>query len=114
MTHATLNVRRRSAPLAPTIQISFNSFSIAIYGDPTARSDDLLESIREHGILVPLVVAPAGAVGLGGPLRPSPLACARALGLARSPARSVRSSRPTPPPAPSSNTTVSAARRSAR
>ena len=32
-------------------------FSRAIYGDPTDLTDDLLQSIRDHGILVALVIA---------------------------------------------------------
>ena len=32
-------------------------FSLEIYGDPAAEIDDLIESIRIHGVLVPLVVA---------------------------------------------------------
>jgi hypothetical protein len=40
----------------PTRQIRPNSFSIAIYGDPAAEIEDLIESIRQQGILVPLVV----------------------------------------------------------
>jgi hypothetical protein len=38
-------------------QIRPNPFSIAIYGDPIGEIDDLTESIRKHGILVPLVAA---------------------------------------------------------
>ena len=34
-----------------------NRFSLSIYGDPTAEIDDLMPSIRDHGILVALVVA---------------------------------------------------------
>ena len=30
-------------------------FSLAIYGDPGAEIDDLIESIRSQGVLVPLV-----------------------------------------------------------
>jgi ParB-like chromosome segregation protein Spo0J len=68
-------------PLAPD-QIRFNPFSIDIYGDPAAELDDLIDSIREHGVLVPLVVASdAGSATyelVSGHRR---LACARALGL---------------------------------
>ncbi|WP_165231932.1 DNA methyltransferase [Aquisphaera insulae] len=38
-----------------------SEISRSIYGDPAAESDDLLESIREQGILVPLVVTPAAS-----------------------------------------------------
>jgi ParB family chromosome partitioning protein len=37
-----------------------NDFSRSLYGDPEAESDDLVESVRRQGILVPLVVTPAG------------------------------------------------------
>ncbi len=61
--------------------------SLSIYGDPTAEIDDLLPSVREHGILVPLVVASPGlAAGtwevLSGHRR---LACALALRLSEIP-----------------------------
>lgn len=61
-------------------------FSLDIYGDPERETDGLIESVRERGILVPLVVAEAED-GLGwevvsGHRR---LACARALGLAEVP-----------------------------
>src|SRR4051812_39932654 len=69
---------RRLAPDALTP----NSFSISIYGDPSGQLEDLLGSIREHGILVPLVVAAGLEPGtwdiLSGHRR---WACARALGL---------------------------------
>jgi ParB family chromosome partitioning protein len=41
-----------------TSDLKPNCFSLEIYGDPSAELDDLLPSIRENGILVPLVVAP--------------------------------------------------------
>src|SRR6516165_8048172 len=65
----------------PLSQIRQNPFSIGIYGDPTAEIDDLLESIRKHGVLVPLVVVPEPETYelISGHRR---LACARALGLA--------------------------------
>ncbi len=44
-------------PLDPS-RLNPNPFSLSLYGDPSAEIDDLLPSIREHGILVPLVVAP--------------------------------------------------------
>ena len=84
---------RRPRDLSP------NPFSIAIYGDPDAEIGDLIESVRAHGILVPLVVAPRRDDGwevVSGHRR---LACARALGLAEVPCevRDVR--RPGRPPA---------------
>lgn len=63
-------------------------FSLDLYGDPERENatDGLLDSIRERGILVPLVVAEAedglGWEVLSGHRR---LACARALGLAEVP-----------------------------
>ena len=53
----------RAAP--PTIGIDpaclkANAFSLSVYGDPSAEIDDLMPSVREHGILVPLVVAAPG------------------------------------------------------
>jgi ParB family chromosome partitioning protein len=42
--------------LAPA-RLKPSGFSQAIYGDPAAEVDGLLESIRDNGILVPLVVA---------------------------------------------------------
>ena len=69
-----------------TAQLRASRFSRSIYGDPAAETDDLLQSIRDHGILVPLVVArwteqEAWEV-ISGHRR---LACAIALGLARVP-----------------------------
>ena len=59
-----------------------NLFSIDVYGDPAGQIDDLIESVREHGILEPLVVAPGLARGrwevVSGNRR---LACAVELGL---------------------------------
>lgn len=40
----------------PPTQIRANAFSTAIYGDPAHETAGLLDGIREHGILVPLVV----------------------------------------------------------
>ena len=37
-----------------------NPFSLSLYGDPSAEIDDLMPSVREHGVLVPLVVAAPG------------------------------------------------------
>jgi hypothetical protein len=77
--------------------IRVNSFSLAIYGDPTAELGDLIESIRAEGILVPLVVTPIEPVDGSEPIRESPkggdrvrfelisghrrLACGSAIGL---------------------------------
>ena len=64
--------------------LSFSRFSLEVYGDPAAEIDDLLDSVRRQGILVPLVVARNGDAWelLSGHRR---LACARALGLAEVP-----------------------------
>jgi hypothetical protein len=67
-------------------RICSSPFSLAIYGDPAAEIDDLLESIRRHGVLVPLVVTARRNTGaeqvvfelVSGHRR---FACARALGL---------------------------------
>lgn len=66
--------------LIATSEIVPNSFSTSIYGDPSAEIDDLVESIRVHGILVPLVVCrgDSGWALLSGHRR---LACAWTLGL---------------------------------
>ena len=57
-------------------------FSLAIYGDPATEVDDLIDSIRSQGVLVPLVVVADAASGtfelVSGHRR---LACARTLGL---------------------------------
>jgi ParB family transcriptional regulator, chromosome partitioning protein len=70
----------------PPSQLRPSRFSQSIYGDPNARTDDLLASVREHGILVSLVVATGSEAGtwdvISGHRR---LACALALGLARVP-----------------------------
>jgi ParB family transcriptional regulator, chromosome partitioning protein len=64
----------------PPSRLTANHFSLSIYGDPAAEIDDLLPSIRDHGILVALVVAPGPEQGtwevISGHRR---LACARAL-----------------------------------
>ena len=66
----------------PPSRLKSNHFSLSIYGDPTTEIDDLLPSIRDHGILVPLVVAPGPERGtwevISGHRR---LACAQALDL---------------------------------
>jgi ParB family transcriptional regulator, chromosome partitioning protein len=63
-------------------QLDRNAFSVSLYGDPTADVADLLLSIREQGILVPLAVAPTSSPYrwevLSGHRR---LACARSLDL---------------------------------
>ncbi|MHC5543660.1 ParB N-terminal domain-containing protein, partial [Singulisphaera rosea] len=60
--------------------LASSPFSIAVYGDPDAETDGLLESVRDHGILVPLVVvaSESGWEVISGHRR---LACARRLGL---------------------------------
>ncbi len=68
--------------LIPTAELTASSFSISIYGDPDREIEDLLESVREHGVLVPLVVV-QGSDGsnwkvISGHRR---LACARVLNL---------------------------------
>lgn len=72
-------------PLAPGI-LDPNPINTEIYGDPSAEIEGLEESIREHGILVPLVVEPGLKAGrwaiLSGHRR---WACALALGLAEVP-----------------------------
>lgn len=61
-----------------------NTFSNDVYGDPQEEIGDLVESIRGHGILVPLVVCPEGDGWevISGNRR---LACARELRLAAVP-----------------------------
>lgn len=70
--------------LLPVARLAPSAFSLAVYGDPDAEAEGLLESIAEQGILVPLVVVPAA-----GAMRPGRfevisghrrLACARRLG----------------------------------
>ena len=67
-----------------------NRFSLSIYGDPQAETDGLLESVRERGILVPLVVVRDGRQGfelLSGHRR---LACAAILGIEKLPCQVVK------------------------
>ncbi len=76
------------APPSPTTTIAMirtdrlkpNPFSLSLYGDPEAESGDLVEGIRAHGVLVPLVIHPSGETWevISGHRR---LACARILGL---------------------------------
>jgi ParB/RepB/Spo0J family partition protein len=64
-----------------TSQIDPNPFSLSIYGQTDDEVDDLLESIKTHGVLVPLVVVPEKSrwVVVSGHRR---LTCARRLELA--------------------------------
>jgi ParB/RepB/Spo0J family partition protein len=64
-----------------TGRISPDPFSLSIYGATEFELDDLIDGIRTHGILVPLVVTPEGETYrlLSGHRR---LACARLIGLA--------------------------------
>ena len=66
--------------LLPTPRLLSNPFSVSVYGDPAAETDGLLDSVRRHGVLVPLVVTPVGDDWevLSGHRR---LACAHALEL---------------------------------
>ena len=94
-------------------RIRTNPFSLSIYGEPSSEIDDLLPSIREHGILVAIAIAPGPKPGtwevLSGHRR---LACAIALGLAEVPCE-VRRIPPVPPDGGRSwNTTASDARHS--
>jgi ParB-like chromosome segregation protein Spo0J len=60
-------------------RIDPNPFSLTVYGESSAETESLIDSIRDEGILVPLVVAPEGDRWqvISGHRR---LACARALG----------------------------------
>ncbi len=64
--------------------IDSNPFSLSIYGESEDTTDDLIESIANHGILVPLVVSPRESrwILISGHRR---LACARRLKLAEVP-----------------------------
>ena len=63
-----------------TSQLKVNPFSLSVYGEPESETADLIESIRNHGILVPLVVVPSRTVWevISGHRR---LSCARLLDL---------------------------------
>jgi ParB family chromosome partitioning protein len=78
-------IKRRIVGIAPS-QLKPNQFSLSIYGDPASEIDDLLVSIRTHGILVALVVTPGSQSDtwevLSGHRR---LACALALELSEVP-----------------------------
>jgi ParB family transcriptional regulator, chromosome partitioning protein len=82
-TRSSLALQRTVLPVS---QLEPNSFSLSIYGDPAVEIDDLLPSIREHGVLVALVVAAGPLPGvwevISGHRR---LACAQALGLTKIP-----------------------------
>ncbi|MBV8611731.1 MAG: ParB N-terminal domain-containing protein [Singulisphaera sp.] len=75
----TATTHTGTRPIA-TDELKPNAFSLSVYGDSSGEIHDLVESIRVHGILVPLVVTPeaSGWEVLSGHRR---LACARALGL---------------------------------
>ncbi|MBV8077000.1 MAG: ParB N-terminal domain-containing protein, partial [Planctomycetaceae bacterium] len=75
----TATTHTGTRPIA-TDELKPNAFSLSVYGDSSGEIRDLVESIRVHGILVPLVVTPeaSGWEVLSGHRR---LACARALGL---------------------------------
>ena len=70
--------------LIPTDKLRTNPFSLSVYGEPEAEISDLLDGVRTHGILVPLVVCKDGENWevLSGHRR---LACAQALGLTEVP-----------------------------
>ncbi len=80
-TTTTLTTPPQVRPIA-TAELTQNPFSVSLYGDPDAEIADLVESVRAHGILVPLVVA-RGARGAGWEVLSGHrrLACARALNL---------------------------------
>jgi hypothetical protein len=67
-------------------RIRHNPFSLELYGDPATEIDDLIDSVRQQGILVPLVVVADPETGtyelVSGHRR---LACARALDLTEVP-----------------------------
>lgn len=71
--------------IAPS-RLKPSRFSRSLYGDPASEIDDLIPSVRDHGILVPLVVAPSSYPDMweviSGHRR---LACALALGLTEVP-----------------------------
>jgi ParB family chromosome partitioning protein len=78
-----LTTKRSPVPQTITLppsRLRLNHFSLSIYGDPTNEIDDLLPSIRDHGVLVALVVAPGPEQGtwevISGHRR---LACAQVL-----------------------------------
>src|SRR5262249_22987297 len=70
----------------PPSQLRPSCFSRSVYGDSAALTEDILPSVRDHGILVPLVVAPRREPGtwkvISGHRR---LACALTLGFRKIP-----------------------------
>ena len=76
---ATLS-KTATAQMLATADLKTNPFSLSVYGDPVAEIDDLLESVRTHGVLVPIVVVRqlSGWEVVSGHRR---LACAQALGM---------------------------------
>ena len=76
---------RQALAIAPN-RLKPSRFSASIYGDPATGVDDLMQSIRDHGILVALVVAPGLEQGtwevISGHRR---LACALALSMPKVP-----------------------------
>jgi ParB-like chromosome segregation protein Spo0J len=89
MTAMALTLSNACAPEVHTLvleRIRHSRFSLEIYGDPATEIDDLLDSVRQEGILVPLVVVADPETGtyevVSGHRR---LACARALDLTEVP-----------------------------
>ena len=80
----TLAAARPAIRRIPVGKLRSNPFSLETYGDPAAEIDDLIDGIRQQGILVPLVVVrdEEGWEVLSGHRR---LACALALGLPDAP-----------------------------
>lgn len=60
-TRSSLTTQRM---LLPVSRLKPNPFSLSIYGDPVAEINDLLPSIRDHGVLVALVVAAGPLPGI--------------------------------------------------
>ena len=80
---------RLASPPPPTTSLPTgilrpNPFSLSVYGETREEVAGLVDSIRDHGILVPIVVTASGDAWevLSGHRR---LACARLLGLAEVP-----------------------------
>ena len=68
-----------------THKIDASPFSTTIYGDPAGETVGLIDGIRDHGILVPLVVHPLADDRWGLVSGHRRLACAVALGIAEVP-----------------------------
>ena len=51
------NLTTKTIAIATT-ELKPNQFSLSLYGDPRAEIEDLLPSVRDNGILVPLVIVP--------------------------------------------------------